>query len=372
MRRFNAQHFHAQLYDGRTAKALNVTVLLARDELRIVGAGGSVTVWPLSAVRQVEGSFPGEPVRLARGVRRLEALSISDRGILDALKQSQRLAPGALLAADGTEKLLAQAVCALLALVTIATWANLTVVPRLAVAAVACIPPSFDSALRRSYERSLSSSTNRGSDAQALGLSRIVARLLQGGEAVTFKYGILVNTKRDDFNASAFPGGLLMVNQGALDKLASPEELAGILAHEIAHVERRHGIRSEVQLLIAAPLVSILLAADAGPQALLNSAVELGASRHSREDEFEADRLGMQRLLAVGIDPDAMIEEFTKNRGHAKRSVWSSHPHWMERVQQLRRIARGARGPFTPIALGTTWNEVAGRPPAAAAQADKP
>ena len=309
-----------------------------------------MVVWPLRAVRQVEGSFPGEPVRLARAARRLEALSINDRRVLDALRAAPGLSPDALLPPDGRRKLLSQAACAALALIMGLTWAHHTLVPRLAATAVAHIPRSADLALRRRVEGKLKPGSTA---AQALGISRIMGRLLRDGRAASFPYRVEVLTRRLDDNASAHPGGLILVNQGALEASLSAEELAGTLAHEIAHVELRHGVKDLLMVMIAAPMVAVLSAADAGPTALLHSAYELGDNRNSREIELEAERARAEvvDLRARALDRYAHVREQRVDQdlaGHVTRSVGreknsgtgqlgyiAKTPHWRTRQEFL-------------------------------------
>lgn len=124
-------------------------------------------------------------------------------------------------------------------------------------------------------------------------------------------------------NAFAVPGGFVGVNAGLLLTATTESELAGVMSHEIAHVAQRHIARhiasmSESQLpTLGAILAGILLAAnskssDAG-QAMIYAGMA-NQAQHSvnftRQNEIEADRVGLQILYAAGFDPNGMADFF--------------------------------------------------------------
>lgn len=131
---------------------------------------------------------------------------------------------------------------------------------------------------------------------------------------------IIVDDSR--LNAFAVPGGIVGVNTGLFSFAESEQQLASVLAHELAHLSQRHYARSAEQqkasnlVAVAGLLAGVALAAtaggDAGVAAL--SAVQAGTLesqlRFSREMEQEADRLGMQTLVVAGMNPYAMPEMF--------------------------------------------------------------
>lgn len=125
-------------------------------------------------------------------------------------------------------------------------------------------------------------------------------------------------------NAFAVPGGVLGANAGLLLHAEREDELAGVVAHELAHLSQRHYARSLEQqqraqpLALSALLASILVAAtvggDAGAAAVIGTQAGLAQQQlaHSRDHERESDRIGMQTLVRAGFDPVAMPDFFAR------------------------------------------------------------
>jgi len=148
-----------------------------------------------------------------------------------------------------------------------------------------------------------------------------------------------------DFNAFAVPGGFVYVHRGLLEKVNSEDELASVMAHEIAHVAARHSASqiSKNQVLN----IGILAASVATGGAIDNfgSLVNIGSvmafSKFSRDDEREADRFGLKYMTKAGYNPEASIGVMkqiqaleTGNSGSL--DIWfMSHPPTAERITTL-------------------------------------
>lgn len=124
-------------------------------------------------------------------------------------------------------------------------------------------------------------------------------------EPAGFDYTFLV-VRSDDANAFATPGGLVVVFTGLIKTMKSPEQLAAVIAHEIQHVEHRHGLRSQYRSFGTAALVGMIfgVAQDAGT-AITAGLVNL---KYSRSFEVEADLEGAKLLARAGASPKAMVE----------------------------------------------------------------
>lgn len=150
--------------------------------------------------------------------------------------------------------------------------------------------------------------------------------------------------KDDSLNAFAVPGGYILVTSGLLSGTERPEELLGVIAHELAHVTHKHGFRQQISS--AGPLLvfqvflrgrSGALAAAAGGSALLVH------QSFSQEYEKEADDAGWDYLVAANIDPRGMIEMFRKLKtaeGRSKHAdllpkAFHSHPDLDKRIARL-------------------------------------
>ncbi|WP_153115045.1 M48 family metallopeptidase [Rhodocyclus tenuis] len=115
--------------------------------------------------------------------------------------------------------------------------------------------------------------------------------------------------ERDELNAFAAPGGVVVVFSGLIRAAKTPEELAGVLAHEVAHAELRHSLQAMAKSLGLRALVSLALGDLAGGT-VSDGIARLGELKYSRDAENEADREGLRRLLAAGIDPRGMVGMF--------------------------------------------------------------
>jgi predicted Zn-dependent protease len=139
------------------------------------------------------------------------------------------------------------------------------------------------------------------------------------------------------------------VNSGLILRAESEAELAGVMAHEIAHVAARHGTKDATkgQLVQLATIPLILLGpggwAGYGLYQGLNFAIPLSFLRFSRQHEREADHLGLEYMYKTGYDPNAFVSFFEKVETEEKRrpgtvpKIFSTHPPTPERVKNVQK-----------------------------------
>lgn len=156
-----------------------------------------------------------------------------------------------------------------------------------------------------------------------------------------FDYNITL-LKGDEVNAFAIPGGSIFVYTGMLKFVNSDDELATILAHELAHSERRHSLK---QLRQNAAFQMLLQAAVKNQKDRETWGAVVGALtslKFSREDEREADSLGQERMFQAGFDPAAQVlvwEKFVQKFGKGESGIMKylgTHPPSQERVENAR------------------------------------
>jgi predicted Zn-dependent protease len=151
-----------------------------------------------------------------------------------------------------------------------------------------------------------------------------------------------------DVNAFALPGGFLYVNSGLVLAADNESEIAGVMAHEIAHVAARHGVEqaSKGRLVqwLSLPLIFVGGPAGAILQNAVNILVPLSFLKFSRGAEEEADRLGLQYMWASGYDPTSMLSFFEKLKVREKKKpgtlekLFSTHPATGDRIQKAQQL----------------------------------
>jgi predicted Zn-dependent protease len=167
-------------------------------------------------------------------------------------------------------------------------------------------------------------------------------------------YTFRVTVVRSDIvNAFALPGGYVIVFTGLLKHAESPEEVAGVLGHELNHVLLRHGMSRIVKTAGLVAVVSILIGDQPGGGLAKNLAVDLLTLKFSREQEIEADLGGLRLLLRAKIDPAGMIAFFERlsQRDGLQIELLSTHPMSGARAERLKAetgsLPRGDSAPFT-------------------------
>ncbi len=153
----------------------------------------------------------------------------------------------------------------------------------------------------------------------------------------------------DEVNAFALPGGFFYVYTGLIMQAQEESELAGVMAHEIAHVALRHGTRSmsklELMNLAMIPAMIFLPGGWAGYGIFegIETVVPIGLLKFSRDEEREADYFGLQYMYKAGYDPNSYVTFFERLRQMEKRQpgsipkIFSDHPPTDERIQKAQK-----------------------------------
>ncbi|MCW8951925.1 MAG: M48 family metalloprotease [Rhodospirillales bacterium] len=158
-------------------------------------------------------------------------------------------------------------------------------------------------------------------------------------------------------NAFALPGGFVHITRGLLALASNEAELAGVIAHELGHVNARH-TAERLSSAMLAQFGLVALGAATGSRGLMEMA-QYGATAFiqgfSRQQEFEADSLGVRYISKAGYDPEAMVTFLSTLREHSQLesrmmglppgkvdefNIMSTHPRTQERVQEAIRLAK--------------------------------
>ena len=234
----------------------------------------------------------------------------------------------------------------------------------LARSAVAALPRSVDQTIGRHAVASMDLGGSRVDDPVInRAMQKILSRLgpvVPGGDGVTFRLQVISSSK---VNAFALPGGEMVVFTGLLDKADSPGMVAGVLAHEMAHVTRRHGLQRMAQSVGIIGVLQLLLGDAGGLIALGKELLTLAAvNSYSQEQEDEADADAVSALHRAGLDPRAMAGFFVllKKEGPDipdALSWLSTHPDNDARIAAINRRA-AEKGALTKRPLDVDWKAV--------------
>lgn len=138
----------------------------------------------------------------------------------------------------------------------------------------------------------------------------------------------------DEVNAMAAPGGFVYVYKGLIDLMPTDDELAGIIAHEVGHVVKRHSMGQLEKSLGMALLMGVAFGSDGFElQAVALNAISAG---YSRSDEREADKLGYELSVKAGYNQYGMLMGLTKLyelNPSQKNDLFSDHPESIERMK---------------------------------------
>jgi predicted Zn-dependent protease len=173
-------------------------------------------------------------------------------------------------------------------------------------------------------------------------VNRVGQNLVRNSDAkVPFTIKVLDS---EEVNAFALPGGFFFVNSGLILKADSESELAGVMAHEIAHVAARHGTRQATrgQLAQIAMIPVMIMSGGWTGYAIYQGAslaIPMGFLAFTRSMEREADYLGLQYMYKAGYDPTSFVDFFEKIQTMEKRKpgtvakVFSTHPMTDDRIK---------------------------------------
>lgn len=171
----------------------------------------------------------------------------------------------------------------------------------------------------------------------------VARRLIKNVERkdLTWTFAVL---DTDEVNAFAAPGGYVYVTRGLMKMVESDDELAGVVAHEMGHVDCKHSVRqAEKAGLMTALVVGLGLnkkTKDAAPVAAI--AAYFANLKFSRNDEYEADARAVKYTHAAGYNPRGLISFFDKINKDSKTSkvtkYFSTHPPTTDRIKAVEKL----------------------------------
>ncbi|MCW5773737.1 MAG: M48 family metallopeptidase [Rhodospirillaceae bacterium] len=328
--------------DGRQAARQPARALLRPNGLAILdSAGKQMALWPYRSLRLVEEVYRDQPVRL-RSTAGEGRLSVHDQSILEALRAHTRGLKGGDMRGA---RMLPRAVAWTGA--TVATLVALYFgLPLLAEPIAALVPRTWEERLGAAVVRQVGTLFGRNgrlvecrAPAGKAALDRLVARLVAQAETdYVFRVQVVDSPI---VNALAAPGGYVLIFRGLIDRANSPEEVAGVLGHEMGHVIERHGTES----LIRMQGMKLLLGTVAEGGTIEYGTTLLSLS-YGRAAEREADRVGVALLNRADIRGAGLVGFFRRvgkesgESGGVMRYL-STHPPTGERAAEIEATSIG-------------------------------
>lgn len=211
--------------------------------------------------------------------------------------------------------------------------------------AVDFVPPEYEEILATGTLDELAPKVVRDPLVQAE-LDAMVLRLKRGvpkDSPYTFRMRAVEDATE---NAYALPGGEMFITTGLIRAASSPDEVAGILGHEMQHVMGRHSLKAMGQKM-GVQLVLLYFFGDGGLSATVaQGSTALVGLDFDRRQESESDRVGVGLAHAAGYDPSAMANFFERNRGGGSEvaeralALLSDHPADAARIANIRKLTQ--------------------------------
>lgn len=336
-----------KFYNGVQALSHEVNAQITDGALKISGSGLAEMRWAYQDIT-IEDADRGvvHYAPLARA-----QLIIEDAEFIQALNRC--------LPHKNKHRIKWSFVASCLALMAMALLLVFVLIPQISPMIVPHVPTSVDERLGNyGYDFFSDSEKQCHTPAGDAAFSHLLDRLMAGSHS-EFTYQIRV-IDMPVVNAMTFPGGHILVFAGLIKQLESPDEIAGILAHEIGHSEKRHGTE---MLLRSLGTTAVLDSLTGGGGTALYMARQLNDLKFSRAKEREADNFAFALMQRQNINPMGMAHFFARlyTKGEEKNSglgsavqLLSSHPGNAERMKAAQALF-SAGHQYSPVMSDADW-----------------
>ncbi|MFL6795966.1 MAG: M48 family metallopeptidase [Xanthobacteraceae bacterium] len=184
---------------------------------------------------------------------------------------------------------------------------------------------------------------------------------LERGAALPYRFDAAI-VRKPEANAVALPGGHVYVYQALIEQAQTPDELAGVIAHELGHVAHRDGVRSIVQGAGLSFMFGMLLGDFVGGGAVVYAATTILKTSYSRQVEAAADRYGVELMGNIGGDGRALGRILLRIAGttHPGPKLLLDHPETRERVAAIEALAAEQGTSLRPLLDAAEWTALKG------------
>lgn len=343
----------ATFYDGLSSRRRNVELRFGAA-LEILEDGKLLTVWPWEWIRRADSSKAALRLRTANGGE-LARLDIWDEGLARRISaRSPRLDANDAGAHKSTWRIVGWSLAAAVSIVTVAFVG----VPYLADRIAPLLPQSFENRLGDMVDGQVKtifgSKTCSGAEGQAA-FTKLVGLLeAAGGMRAPLQAAVLDSGIR---NAIALPGGRVYLFRGLLEQAKNPDEIAGVLGHELGHVHHRDGMRRLLQSGGTSFLLGLLFGDVTGAGAVIVATRHLLDASYSREAETRADTFAISVMTRLQRPPEATGELLLRITGRQRGKgldIFASHPFSEDRLARMK--TQGPARIGAPLLSETEWN----------------
>jgi len=351
--------FDGHFTDGKTARRHVVWVVCTDSRLQIFDRHDVLLEeWSFDGLQLIGEISRRQPIRLSHRTHGEAALSVANHDILDVLGRAMpRFRRKRVGGDNATIRLLVWA--GALVLVTVALLKG---VPLLAGPLAHLVPTHWEQAWGKQMLELLGEDVAACESVEGQAALHVLTERLVAATKAPFSFKVQVSST-PLVNAMALPGGHIILFQGLITSAQSPEEMAGVLAHEMAHEVQRHPMRGLIRTA-GLRLVIGALSGGSGAAFSLGGVGELilGLS-YNRQDETEADRIGVEMLNKANIRGDGLVAFFARAEAEEKREssasaakqeatsrvmqFLSTHPADEARVAAIKAQARGTERALT-------------------------
>ncbi|ARN81511.1 M48 family metallopeptidase [Methylocystis bryophila] len=344
-------------FDGVVNKKRAVTLVFGEDALEIVAEGARVAAWPYAEMRRAPAGDDALRLR-ATSAPELARLQLSDP---DAKIRLAALCP-ALDGADPGDVSSRKIVLWSLAAVGSILGLLFFGVPYAADVIADHIPLALEQRLGRVAENQLRAIVPGARCTAPSGVAalRKLSEKLQAAADLRMPANIVAYSSKTP-NAFALPGGSVFLLSGLLAKAQNQDEVVGVLAHELGHLQHRDHVRRMIANGGGAYLIGLLFGDVTGGGALVFAGKELFFASHSRETEAAADAFAAQALARLGRPAKPLGELLLRITGPEENGAFTilhDHPLSEERLQALAAQDKGARSP--PLLSDEEWSALKG------------
>ena len=352
----------AVYFDGLNACRHDVSLRLA-DSLEIHEGDNLAARWAYDDIRRADGGA---------GVLRLSCRSAPDLARIDirddALRQAllplcRRLDDEGAAGSGNVGKIVGWSLAAAISLGLVAIYG----IPLAAARLTSLIPPSLENRLGDAVANQVDVIFKRKVCARPEGVTAFNKLFAELTAQADLPRPVTVSVRESGVaNAFAIPGERVYVLSALIDKADSPDELAGVLAHELGHVAHRDGLREMIASGGSAFFFGLLLGDVSGSGAILLASRTLLNASHSRSAETGADAFAAEVMRGLGRSP-APLGEFllrlTGEQSEGTIALLASHPLSQDRLAQLKRLDQPVTG--APLLSEEEWTALKGicRPP---------